>query len=258
MKNHFITAYYGNKREEVKFIYDTVKDELINKLYIVEPFCGSSAISMYISIHEPGKYTYILNDNNKYLISLYEMMRCKVKINFFNCMVQLVLLNISSGSTWVERKKIYNKPDYTDYITEYIKNKYYKLRPGCYPVENLELKIMKFRPIGTEKIIQFMQQEKVILMCSDGSDVIIKYNSNESAIFLDPPYLMACNDFYADSSVFIYEYLITHHVQKKNIYLILEYNWLIKLFFKDFKTILYDKKYNGLSKKNVKHSIIYI
>lgn len=259
MKNHFITPYAGNKRDEVEIIYNNVKDELINKKFIIEPFCGSSAISVYISIQCPGKYTYILNDNNKYLISLYEMMRSDITINFFNCMVELVLLNISKGETWKERKKIYTNPGYTNCITEYIKLKYYMLRPGLYPIEVEEVKRLRLRIIGKEPIIKFMQNEKVILMSCDAVDVIIKYNNEqECALFLDPPYLMACNDFYSNSSVFIYEYLIKTHVCKKNIYLILEYNWMIKLLFANFKYILYDKQYNGLKKKNVKPSIIYI
>ena len=46
MKNHFFFSYAGNKREEVEHIYN--KLDLENIETIVEPFCGSCAVSYYI------------------------------------------------------------------------------------------------------------------------------------------------------------------------------------------------------------------
>jgi hypothetical protein len=45
MKNHFFIPYSGNKRqEEVKQIYDNIELKP-NIKYIVETYCGSSALS---------------------------------------------------------------------------------------------------------------------------------------------------------------------------------------------------------------------
>jgi len=43
MKNHFIFSYSGNKRDEVKGIYDLL--DLKNVETIIEPCCGTSAFS---------------------------------------------------------------------------------------------------------------------------------------------------------------------------------------------------------------------
>ena len=67
-KNHFFIPYAGNKRSEVEKIYDSIKDKLNDIEYIVEPFCGTSAFSYYMSLRHPKQFKYILNDNNKYLI----------------------------------------------------------------------------------------------------------------------------------------------------------------------------------------------
>ena len=77
MKNHFLISYFGNKRQEVKIIYEELKfnDDNINTYYIVEPFCGSSAMSYYIWLNNRDKtnFKYILNDNNKFIIDLYNI-----------------------------------------------------------------------------------------------------------------------------------------------------------------------------------------
>ena len=72
MKNHFFFGYAGNKRQEVDNIYNYLKT-LTNITHIIEPFCGTGALSYFISINEPKKYKYILNDNNKKLIDFYNI-----------------------------------------------------------------------------------------------------------------------------------------------------------------------------------------
>ena len=70
---------------------------------------------------------------------------------------------------------------------------------------------------------------------------------------------MACNDFYENSKVNIYEYFVYHKIgkEKAHIYLILEDVWIIKLLFKEcIIKCQYDKKYEH-SKKKTKHVIYY-
>jgi len=52
-KNHFFIPYAGNKRSEVERIYESIKDKLDDIEYVVEPFCGTSAFSFYMSLKHP-------------------------------------------------------------------------------------------------------------------------------------------------------------------------------------------------------------
>ena len=61
MKNHFIFSYVGNKRNEIAEIYKHINFEGIET--IIETNCGSSAMAYYISVQNPNRYKYILNDN---------------------------------------------------------------------------------------------------------------------------------------------------------------------------------------------------
>ena len=68
-QNHFIFGYAGNKRGEVEVIQNYLEQNYnFEKIKtIVEPFCGTSAYSYYLSTLYPKKFKYILNDNNKLL-----------------------------------------------------------------------------------------------------------------------------------------------------------------------------------------------
>ena len=68
---HFYISYFGNKRKEMPIIYNNLNFDNIDT--IIEPFVGSYAISYYTAYINPGKYKYILNDNNPYLRELYEI-----------------------------------------------------------------------------------------------------------------------------------------------------------------------------------------
>ncbi len=65
-KNHLFYQYSGNKRTEVERIVNFT--DLTNIDIIIEPFCGSYALSFYISTLHPNRFKYILNDNDTHLI----------------------------------------------------------------------------------------------------------------------------------------------------------------------------------------------
>ena len=73
MKNHFYIYYPWNKREELKNVYKFLDFDDITT--IVEPFCGTCAMSFYISTKHPKKYKYIINDNNEYLKEMFDIIR---------------------------------------------------------------------------------------------------------------------------------------------------------------------------------------
>ncbi len=71
--NHFIFPYAGNKRNEFKYLNNVI-DDIDNYDTIIEPFCGSSAISFNMWLKYPNK-NFILNDNDKELINLYHLIK---------------------------------------------------------------------------------------------------------------------------------------------------------------------------------------
>jgi site-specific DNA-adenine methylase len=249
-------SYRGNKRLEVEDIYKylNLNVKLNNGVIttICEPFCGSSALSYYISTLHPNKFTYILNDLNKELIKIYKILQNREQFNKFNMLTQLLINHINKQeSPKKEYLKIININDVYGY---YICNGYYSLRPGLFP-NNL-----KYKDISNKQIIKFLRTEKIILLNDSGINVLENYKNNKKILlFLDPPYICTENSFYTgskDEQINIYEYIIEQK-KIKNIYLILEYNWIIKNLFKDYLFILYPKKYNGMKKKSVTHCIIY-
>jgi len=126
-RNHFYTSYFGNKRSEAKYLYDLL--DLTNITTIIEPFCGSCAISYYISTLHPGKFKYVFNDNNSYLKEMYEIIINEEKINNFHITVDNLVHSIKC------------KEDFTKIIKDdnvyswYIKQKIYAMRPGIYKAD---------------------------------------------------------------------------------------------------------------------------
>lgn len=252
LKNHFFIAYAGNKRQEVDKIFDTFKSTIDSINIIVEPFCGSSALSFYISTLYPGRFQYVLNDNNKYLIEIYQILQDENKTeDFLNCIKEEVD-KIKSKELYLQHAKNTND----SLISWFIVNTYYTIRPGLYPLEGLRSE--KIDKMKKAPIIEFLRNENIIMSCSNWSDVYDQYRSNEDAlIFLDPPYLSSCNDFYKCPDVNIYEYLFDNDIdkEKSKIVLCLENIWIIKLLFKNKKFIEYIKKYET-SKKKTTHAVI--
>lgn len=127
-KNHFFMGYAGNKRNEVGTIYDSIKDKLTDIDYIVEPFCGTSAFSYYMSLKHPNKFKYILNDNNNYLIELYKTAQDDDKFNE-------LIVEINNKIIDIDKEKyntIIKQPGLSSYV---IKNTFYAIRPGLFPLD---------------------------------------------------------------------------------------------------------------------------
>ena len=248
-KNHFFISYHGNKRNEFNNIYDQIKDKLDNIEIIVEPYCGSSAFSYFLSVKHPKKFKYILNDNNHYLMQLYDTGSNKKLLNDL-----ISKLNEFSKDLTVNKYNDIVKVD--KFENWFYKHKIYNIRPGLYPI-NRTIKT-DFEDLKEAPIMHFLNNERFELYNDDGINILEHYKNNKKAlIFLDPPYLISCNSFYKDCNVNIYEYLYNNQINKMKAYVVLclENNWIIKLLFKDFIKFEYDKQYE-LSKKNTSHLII--
>jgi len=249
-KNHFFIPYPGNKRSEVERIYESLKDKLDDIEYIVEPFCGTSAFSYYMSLKHPKKFKYILNDNNNLLIETYKIARDDDKL-------KELILDINDKIVDINKEKyneVKNDPNVSSYI---IKNTIYCMVPGLFPNDNRKIKT-DFNYLRNTPIINFLKTEDISFFNESATKIFEIYKNNDKAlIFLDPPYVQANNDFYLESDTNIYEYLHNNNINNmtSSIILCLEDNWIIKLLFKNHKFITYDKLYQR-SRKQTKHLII--
>lgn len=256
MKNHFLIPYHGNKRNEVERIYNLIESKINDIDIIVEPFCGSSAFSYYVWLKNKDKnLSYILNDNNNYINELYNL--CKDNNKVIDIYNKLVILKetTTNKEKYLEICKNAKEGDLVSYI---FINKIYTIRPGLYP----STKAISDKILDTFKnapILEFLQTANIKICNKDGIEIYNEYRDNPKAvIFLDPPYIQSCNSFYNNPTTNIYEYLYNNDIEKEKakIILCLENIWIIKLLFKDKKSIVYDKNYQ-MTKKKTEHIIIY-
>lgn len=252
MKNHFICGYFGNKRDEVDKLYDIIKDNLKNVKTIIEPFCGTSAFSYYLSTKHPKKFKYILNDNNEFLMEIYNILKDEDKTtDFINKLNELHIL--CKGN-----KEEYVKADINKNCINWLyKHKYYSIRPNLYPT-NRKPSDDIFNNIKNAPIINFLKNEVVEFSNLNALEVYEKHTKDKNAlIFLDPPYIGMENNFYKTPDLNIYEYMVDNDIDKENakILICINENWINKLIFKKHKITTYDKIYQT-TKKKIKHMVI--
>jgi site-specific DNA-adenine methylase len=125
MNNHFYIAYAGNKRNEVKQIYNNIRFDDIDT--VVEPFCGTCAVSYYIWLSHPN-LKFVLNDCNVFLFDMFLIYKDETKIDEFNEWYNNFIEDI-------------NKEKYTNYLKNnqdykgwFLKNKIYAIRRGCFQI----------------------------------------------------------------------------------------------------------------------------
>lgn len=246
-KNHFFFGYAGNKRNEFNNAYEEFK-KVKDITTIYEPFCGTSAFSYFLSVKEPKKYKYILNDNNKHLIELYKTAHDEDKLNTLINTLHNLMVDIDK-----EKYLVIIRQDTIEGF--FIKHKVFSIRAGLFPTNK---KIVKdFSYLKNCPIINFLRNENITFTNESVGAIKDEYNNNETFIFLDPPYLTECNDFYSDSQANIYEYLSNNSINdfKCKILMILSDNWIVRLLFKKYIKTVYEKKYE-CSKKKINHLTI--
>ena len=257
MKNHFIYSYIGNKREEVEKIYNGIIENNILKdeiNIICEPYCGSSAMSVYIAMMHPKKYKYILNDNDSNLIELYKILQDDDKLNEF--------IFIVNSLCFIEGKFI-NKEEYLKLKTSktiytyFIMHKYYNICQGIYPHTRKSIPL-DINDIKKKGIYKFLHTEEIQFYNNDSMDIINNNNNTNTLILLDPPYISTCNESYTNAKLNIYQWYYYNKDFFLNACFILEKMWVVDLLFNDCLKIEYEKKYNGVNKKVSKHLIIKV
>ena len=249
--NHFYISYFGNKRTEAKYLYDLL--DLTNITTIIEPFCGSCAISYYISTLHPGKFKYVFNDNDHYLKEMYEIIINEKKLKDFQMVVDNLVNNIQCKdeyNTIVRQKNIYSW---------FIKNKVYCMRPGMY---KLDYKYDSFKTdILKAPICDFFikEQQNITFTTNDANECYINYKDDiKNVIILDPPYLTSNNTFYSHPLLDIFNYLFKHSIndEKAYIYLILEKTLIMAKVFDNLELYIYDKGYSTNNIKKVNNNTV--
>lgn len=263
MKNHFFIPYAGNKRNEVDRIYDNILLKP-NITTIIEPYCGTSAMSYYIWTKNKDKnYHYILNDNNNHLTDLYNIAKDEIKLKKLYNDLQKIYNDIFNLETEQKKKEAYDKLKLTDNLENWLfLHKIYNIKAGLYSSLDKNNKrkcsLKTLDSIINAPIIDFLREANVSILNNNALDVYKQYKDNENAfIFLDPPYMISYNSDYQSPTLEIYEYLYNNKITDSNSYIILclENMWIIKLLFNGCTMIVYNKKYEA-TKRSTEHVII--
>ena len=106
--------------------------------------------------------------------------------------------------------------------------------------------------------MHFLRNETVEIVLGEAMSLFETHAQRPtSLLFLDPPYLSACNEMYNTPTGNIYKYLYNNDICKMaaHICLCLEANWIIRLLFQKYKFIEYAKEYM-INHKKTTHAII--
>jgi len=259
MKNHFFFSYAGNKREEVENIYNLLDLENIDT--IIEPFCGSCAMSYYIWTQNKDKnYKYILNDLDNNLIDLLKSIRSgeyKEIEDEVNKMREEIL---KYENDMIEAKKIYNNYIKNGKLSGYVLgNKYFKMKVRMFPLKDFKMFKNKL-DLSNVPIYDFLVNANIELHKIDANKIIDENNNEKTFIFLDPPYIASCNNFYStdtgENICNIYEKLVLYGLKnyKCKILICHENNWLFKILFKEYveNEKEYKKNYKNMMRGSIK------
>ena len=103
-------------------------------------------------------------------------------------------------------------------------------------------------------IYDFLKNANIELHNEDANKIIDDNDNERSLIFLDPPYIASCNNFYStdtgENICNIYEKLYYYKLKnyKSKIIICHENNWLFKILFREYLDgeTEYNKNYQGI------------
>ena len=212
--SHFPIFYSGNKRKEYKYIEPFINFDGIEN--IIEPFCGSSAISFNIWLKHPHLNFY-LNDNFKELINIYDLLKTNDINDIFD--------------KFNEYKLKYNDPKE---FCKFAKDNNYKNDTIIFMFLRKTLRFRKGEVLRSEyhystklfkkptklqlKFTEFIKSPNVHISNNDWSILFNNFKNNDKSIFFfDPPYIDSYNANYNLKALNEYDYDVYDFFNKNKI-----------------------------------------
>jgi len=181
----------GGKAREYKYIKPLVDLTGVNK--IVEPFCGSAAIS-YAYFKDGFNGDFYLNDNDRELINFYNDIQQNGSDKYIKH-ARDIMDNDFTKAKHDNIIKEYKKTPTLDGFYYY--NKCYNFRKGVYP--DPALCKTNVTPGMYDEIDKFYKSPRVHYSCKDYMNTFEQFKDDEKALlFLDPPYFKSCNSTYSE------------------------------------------------------------
>ena len=245
--NISLFPYFGNKDNEMEEIYANLPD-MNSVSVIIEPFCGSFALTRYLLLHYPYK-SFICNDNDEMLIKTYKALQyddtLSELLEFFKTFE-------------VRDKKHYDEFKKENSIRSFLfTHMIYKIRPGLYDRNK-----NKFNEKDLNKLIHFNKNYKYILFKhGDAQDIIENYKYyNNVFMFLDPPFLLTSNLYNKGAmSEFYFIFLKDVNNIKAPILGVCGDHLLTLTFYEYYNIkIKFKTKINYLGNKSKSHENIYV
>jgi hypothetical protein len=258
--NHIFFGYPGNKRNEYKEIKDKLNFDNITN--IIEPFCGTAAISFNIWLEYGDKFSYHLNDKYKFLTDYYDMVKITEPDDIYNN-INDVKKSITSDKMFLELHKNRGNNIFVDITIKKMSG----FRCGYRSKAGVEFqndkKFNYFSPIQL-KFLEFIKCPYVHITNNNWFDIFDIYKNDEHSLFIfDPPYIGKDNTYYKNPTYDVYEYckINNNNIFNSTIIFMLEDIPIIReLFINNNIYEPYDKKYTCISlaknKQPTKHIII--
>ena len=248
IKNISLFSYFGNKDNEMNIIKDKLPD-LTNIDTIIEPYCGSFALTRYLLDIYPDK-KYICNDIDDMLIETYKTLqddkKCNKLIEFFKTFE-------------IKDKKHYDTYKKEKSVESYLfTHMIYRIRNGIYNANK-----HKLNDRNINKIVHFNKYYKNIIFCYGDAKEIIEanINNNKSFMFLDPPFLLTGSFYTAKSTNIEYFFNILMKINefKSKILAVCGDNFLLIPFYEKYNiNILFKTAINYRGSSKNKHENIYV
>lgn len=257
MRTPFYFSYYGNKREDMKYIKDYINLDNVNT--IVEPFSGSCSFSLYVNDMKQD-LNFHCNDKNTMLIRFLD----EVKKDGFNSFIdyaknkyewtkELTNGKIQNIIGYKKNKEKVNVYDY--FLSEKADNKYFQGHD-----------MLNFIKTGHDRYTKTDQFfKKCSLTHHDYKQIFSKYKDDEHALlFIDPPYYDSKNEHYfflddmndgKDNTEIFVDVIDTLEHAKCKIIFVVNKNAIMTHLYKNFIKGQYTKIYQ-MKKKKVKHLVI--
>ena len=253
--SHLYFCYIGNKRNEYKFIEDKFNFDGIEN--IIEPFCGSAAISFNIWLKHKNRFHYYINDKDKDLIEIYQMFKI-TEPNIIYDKIKDIASKITNKELFIELHKKENKNVFECFFRRIMSG----ISLGWYRGDTKSN--LKYFSSLQLLFLEFLRCDYVYITNNDWFDIFDIYKNDEKTIFIfDPPYLNRDKRPYVKPTLRVYDYFKNNNINTFNshIFFMLEDIPIVRELFIDNKIYEpYHKKYTIKSKDptrtNTKHIVI--